>query len=315
MGTGHISAGPRLSTTRQHSSIRSPVNGHLYCRRCPHAASSDDLHGDVPPPYHSLPPLASIATRSTSSEGSPAVIPTRRRVQSESCASPYQGHDDDFLANLAAIQLLSGCSTVPERQFTTCRPCCDIGCSAISCALEDLNLNLLSKIASKIPAKSLTMPPENRRTLHGGTDGHASMDSSDRARMCAHCRPIPMTPPFPRKRFPSEDLDRKLKSIENALHRDSFQIGKANKRLHTSEVSRKEQSLTADDTVDVDNPRHEDSCIGKAPMRNTPRGILGVLRNLSRKDYSRHSDVTSPWLDSSEMPSPCKATSEVSRRV
>lgn len=311
LGTGHLSAGPRLSTTHQGLNMRSPINcGHCN-QRCPPAGSPDDFHGDAPPPYYSLPPLGSIATGSTNAEYPRGTAHTGRRVKSESCASPYHSQDDDFLANLAAIQLLSGCAAVAGRQSSTRHSCCGLGCDGIACALGDFNLRLLSKELSKRP----TRPARIQTTLHGGADGHTSLESTDRTQMGTCCRSTPMTPSVSCERFPSGDLDRRLQSIEDALHRDSFPGGASKKRLHTSEVSRKEQSLTAENAVDVDHPRHDGNHVLEVSVKNTSRGILGVLRNLQQKDRTRRWVFAFPSLDSSEMPSPCEAEVPVSRRI
>lgn len=311
LGTGQTSAAPRLSTTQQACGLRPPSNCHHYFQRCSRAGSSDDFYGDAPPPYYSLPPLRSIATRSTNTEIPRGTTRTTRRVKSESCASPHHSHDGDFLANIAAIQLLSGCTNVPGRQSSARRSCCGAGCDSIACmcVLEDFHRRMLSNELSKHPTRQLRVRP----TLHGGADGHMSLESTDRVRMCAYCRSTPMTPSVSRERFPSEGLYRRLQSIEDALNQDSFASGISNKRLHTSEVSRKEQSLTADDTVDVGRLRHDHANVEEVSTKNTSRGILGALRNLQHKNLPRRRVVTSPSLDSSKMTSPREA--EVSRRV
>lgn len=311
--TGHISAAPRLSRIQQLPSLRPPINCQCHhCRqRCQPAGSSDDFYGEAPPPYYSLPPLGSIATGSTDAEVTCGTVHTCRRVKSESCASSYHSHDGDFLANLAAIQLLNSCTTNPGRKSSARGPCYGTGCdgTACLCALEDFHLRMLSKELSKHPTRSLRV----QTTLHGGADGHTSVESTDQVRMCAYCRSTPMTPSVCRGRFPSENFDRKLQSIVNASNRDSFASGISNKRLHTSEISRKEQSLTADDTVDIDHPHHDYSNIEEASVKNTSRGILGALRNLQHNDSPMRWITTSPSLDSSKMPSPCEA--DVSRRI
>lgn len=233
---------------------------------------------------------------------------TGRRVKSESCASPYHGHDDDFLANLAAIQLLSGCMAVAGRQSSARRSCCGIGCDGISCALEDSNLRMLSEELSKHPTRPVTI----QATVHGGADGHMSLESTDRVRMYAYCHSTPMTPPVSREQFPSEDLDRRLQSIDHALHRDNLQGGTSKKRSHTSEVSRKEQSLNTDDTVDVDHPHHDHDNILEVSVKNTSRGTFGALRDLQHKDRPKRWVFTFPSLDSSEMPSQSEAEASVS---
>lgn len=311
LGTGHLSAGPRPSTTHQGLNMRSPINcGHCHQRYWP-AGSPDDYYGDAPPPYYSLPPLGRTATGSTNAEEPRGVTHAGRRVKSESCASPHHSQDDDFLANLAAIQLLSGCAAVAGRQRSARRSCCGLGCNGIACALGDFNLRLLSKELSK----HSTRPVRIQTTLHGGADGHTSLESTDRIRSGAYCRSTPMTPSVSRERFPSGDLDRRLQSIEDALHQDSFPSGSSKKRLHTSEVSRKEQSLTADGTIDFDHPRRDGDNVLDVSVKNTSRGILGVLRNLQRKDRTRRWVFTFPSFDSSEIPSQCEAEVPVSRRI
>lgn len=307
---GHTSAAPRLSKIRQAPSLRPQINRHHFRQHRPPAGSSDDFYGEAPPPYYSLPPLGSIAVGSINAEGPRGTTRTCRRVKSESCASPYHSHDDDFLANLAAIQLLSGCTTIQGRQSSAKSPCCGTGCDGIACmcALEDLHLRVLSKELSKHPTRPLRV----QTTLYGGADGHTSLESTDRVRMCAYCRSTPMTPSASRERFPSENFDRRLQSIVNASHRDSFASGIFNKRLHTWEVSRKGQSLTADETVDTDHPRHDHFNVEEVSVKNTSRGILGALRSLQHKDPTRRCITASPSLDSSKMHSPCEA--EVSRR-
>lgn len=291
-GTGHTSAAPRLSTTQHAPSLRALINSHPFRRRCPPAVSSDDFYGDVPPPYSSRPPLESMATGSTNAEGSHGTTQTCRRVNSES--SPSHNHDDDFLANLAAIQILSGCAINLGRKSSARSPCCGTECDAIGCmcVLEDLHRRLLSKELSKHPTRPLRIQP----TLHGGADGHKSLESTDRC-----------------DRFPSGHLDRRLQSIDDVLNRDSFASESSNKRLHTSEVSRKQQSLTTDDTVDIDHARHDHSNVEEVSMKNTSRGILGSLRSLQHKESPKRWIATSPSLDSSKMPSPGEA--EVSRHI
>lgn len=309
LGTGHLSAGPRLSTTQQGLSMPTPIN-HDHClQRFPPAGSHDDCHGDAPPPYFSLSPLGSIVTGATNTEVTRGTTHTERRAKSESCASPFHSHDDDFLANLAAIQLLSGCTASAGRQSSDRCSCCGIGCDGLACAVEAFNLRLLSKELSK----HTTRPVRIQTTLHGGADGHMSLESTDRIRMGPYCRSTPMTPSVSRELSPSENLDRRLRSIEDALHGDSFSAGTSKKRLHTSEVSRKEQSLTADGAVDVGNPRRDDSNVLEVSVKSTSRGILGALRNLQQKDRPRRSVFTFPSLDSTEMPSPCDP--EVGRRT
>lgn len=308
LGTGHVSAGPRISATQQAPNIRVPINSHRYPQRCPPAGSSDDLYGDAPPPYYSLRPPGNIAMRSINAGVLRGTARTGRRVKSESFASPYHGQDDDFLANLAAIQLLSGCMAVARRQSSARRSCCGIECDGISCALEDSKLRMLSEELSKHPTRPVTI----QATVHGGADGHMSLESADRVRTCEYCHSTPMTPPVSRDRFPSEDLDRRLQSIEYALHQDSLQGGTSKKRLHTSEVSRKGQSLTTDDTVDVDHPHHDHDNVFEVSVKNTSRGILGTLRNLQHKDRPKRWVFTFPSLDSSEMPSQSEAEASVS---
>lgn len=308
VGTGPVSAGPRLSATQQAPGTRLPINSH-YCRqRCPPAGLSYDFYGDAPPPYYSLRPRGNITMRSTNAEVPRGTTGTGRRVKSESCASPFYGHDDDFLANLAAIQLLSGCMAVVGRQSSARRSCCGIGCDSISCALEDFNLRILSEKLSKHPTRPVTI----QATVHGGADGHMSLESPDRVRMCVCCHPTPMTPPVSRQQFPSEVLDRRLQSIEHALHRDSLQGGTSKKRLHTSEVSRKELSLPTDDTVDVDHPHHDHDNVFESSVKNTSRGIFGALRNLQHKDRSKRWAFTFPSHESSEMPSSSEVEMPVS---
>lgn len=308
LGTGPVSTGPRIPATQQAPSTRLPINSH-YCRqRCPPARSPYDFYGDAPPPYYSLRPHGNTTMRSTNAEVPRGTIGTVRRVKSESCASPFYGHDDDFLANLAAIQLLSGCMAVAGRQSSARRSCCGIGCDSISCALEDFNLRILSEEPSKHSARPVTI----QATVHGGADGHMSLESTDRVRMCAYCHSTPMTPSVSREQIPSEDLDRRLQSIEHALHRHSSQGGTSKKRLHTSEVSRKEQSLTTDDTADVDHPHHDSDNIFEVSVKNTSRGIFGALRNLQHKDRPKRWVFTFPSVDSSEMPSPSEAEASVS---
>lgn len=306
LGTSHVSASPRLSAIQQTPSTRLPIDYH-YCRqRCPPAGSSHDFYGDAPPPYYSLCPPGNIAMRSVNAEVPRGRTRTGRRAKSESCASPC--HDDDFLANLAAIQLLSGCMAVAGRQSSARRSCCGIPCDGISCSLQGSNLRMLSENLSKHPTRPVTI----QATVHGGADGHMSLESTDRVRMCAYCHSTPMTPSVSREQFPSEDLDRRLQSIEHALHRDSLQGGTSKKRLHTSEVPRKEQSLTTDDTADVDHPHHDHDDVLEVSVKNMSRGILGALRNLQHKDRPKRWVFTFPSLDSSEMPSQSEAEASVS---
>lgn len=306
-----MSAAPCLSTYQRVPSIRPPViNYHLH-RRCPPAGSSDDFYGEAPPPYHSIPPHRRTATRSPDVEGLRGITYTGRRVKSDSCASPAHGHDHDFLANLAAIQLLNGCMATPERQSIVRYPCCGFGCDGIACVLDDLTLHRALKAVSKHPNKPLRI----QTTLHGGADGHMSLDYTDRVGTRKYRRSLPATSSFPRKRFPSENLDRRLESTGNTLHRDSLPVGKVNTRLHTSEASRKEQSLTADGTVDVLHPRHDHKHVEEASVKKAPRGILGAFRNLQHRDHSRHSRVMFSSLDSGDNPPSCDAPSEVSHRV
>lgn len=311
LGTGNVSAGPRLSTTQQPPNIRAPINSYRYRQHCPPAGSPDDLYGDAPPPYYSLRPPGNIAMRSINAEVLHGITRTDRRVKSESCASPYHGQDDDFLANLAAIQLLSGCRAVPGTQSSARRTCYGTGCDGIACVLEDLGLHMLSKELSKQPTRPITI----QTTLHGGADGHMSLESTDRVRMCARCRSTPMTPPVSRERFPSEDLDRRLQSIADALHRDRFANETEKKRLHTSEMSRREQSLTADDTLDVDHPHHDHNNTLEVSVKKTSRGVLGALRSLQHKDRPKRRVSTFPSLDSSEIPSSSEAEVPASRRI
>lgn len=302
---GHISAAPRLTRIQQAPSLRPQINRHHCRQRCPPAGSSDDFYDDTPPQYYSLPPLGSIATGSIDAEVPPGTTHTCRRVKSECCASPHHSYDGDFLANLAAIQLLSGCTTIPGRQSSARSPCHGTGCDGIACmcALEDSHLRVLSKELSKHPIRPLRV----QTTLYGGADGHTSLESTDRVRMCAYCRSTPMTPSASREHFPSENFDRRLQSIVNASHRDSFARWISNKRLHTSEVSRKGQSLTADETVDTDHPRHDHFNVEEVSVKSTSRGILGTSRSLQHKDPTRRCIITSPSLDSSKIPSPCEA--------
>lgn len=311
VGTGHVSAGPRLSATQQAPSTRLPTNYHHCRQRCPPARSSYDFYGDAPPPYNSLRPSGSIAMRSINAEHLRGTARAGRRVMSESCASPYYGHDDDFLANLAAIQLLSGCTAISGRQSGARRCGCRIGCDGTACALEDLSLRMLSQELSKHPTRPVTI----QATIHDGADGHMSLESTDRVQMCAYCRSTPVTPPISRERFPSEDLDRRLQSIADALHRDNCSNETSKKRLHTSEVSRKEQSFTTDDTGDVDHPHHDHDNVLGPSVQNTSRGILGALRNLQHKDRPKRWLSTYPSLDSSEMPPSSEAGVLVSRRI
>lgn len=311
VGTGQVSAGPRLSAPQRTPSTRLPADSHHCRQRCPPVGASYDFYGDAPPPYYSLCSPGNIAMRSVNAEVPRGGTRIGRRVKSESCASPSHDHDDDFLANLAAIQLLSGCMAVAGRQSSARNPCCGIGCDGISCALEDFNLRMLSEELSRHPTRPVTI----QATIHGGADGHKSLESTDRVRMCAHCRSAPITPPVSRERFPSEDLDRRLQSIADALHRDTCPNETSKKRLHTSEVSRKEQSFTTDDTGDVDHPHHDHNNVLDASVQNTSRGILGALRNLQHRDRPKRWRSTFPSLDSSEMPPSIEAEVLVGRRV
>lgn len=289
----------RPSIIRHHSH-------HLY----PPVRISGDFFGDAPPPYHSVPPLGSVVKRATHSEGSRGTERTGRRVKSESCVATYRSHDDDFLANLAAIELLSGCTAGPHGRISTRPPCCDNGCDCL-CALEGFHLQTLSKVISNHSTRTLARPLGAQTTLNSGADGYMSIESTDGVRTYRRYRSSSTTPFTFREMFPSEDLDRRLRSICDALHRESFSVALPNKRLHTSEVSRKEQSLAA---IDAERPRQDHDSVEGSTAKNTSRGILGALRGLQHKDRSRRS-ATFPSLDSSEMPSQRETPSVVSGLV
>ncbi|KAJ0116856.1 hypothetical protein J7T55_010007 [Diaporthe amygdali] len=112
---------------------------------------------------------------------------------------------------------------------------------------------------------------------------------------------------------PYEDLDRRLESIDHALRRDGLQPRKPIKRLHTSEVSRKEQSHTADDAVETGQSFPDYNCnkSGESSVKSTPRGILGALRNFQHKDSSRGMSDLSPSPAFCHTPSSYEAPSEV----
>jgi hypothetical protein len=310
-GTCHISTGPRLSTTQQLRGIRPSISSHHFYGCSPPARLSDDFYGDAPPPYGSLPPLGGLAPRATRTEGPRGNNRTGRRVKSESCAATYHSHDDDFLANLAAIKLLSGCTAGAAGQTSIRRPCCGNGCDGNAFALEDLS----SKLFSQHHTRPLTIPLEDQTTLHSGADGYVSLESTDGVQTYAHRRSTPTTPLFLREQVSSEDLDRRLRSIDDSLRRDTFPTGFSNMRLHTSEVSRKEQSLTADDTVDTHHPRQDHNGADDSMAKNASRGILGTLRSLQHKDRSRRSVATFPSLDPGETPSQYESKPMASRRI
>lgn len=309
-GACHISAGPCLSTTQQPRSMRPSIARHHSHQLCPQVGFFDGSLGDAPPPYYSLPPLGSVVKRATQSEGTRGSERTGRRVKSESCAAIYHSHDDDFLANLAAIKLMSGCRAGLHGQISARPSCCGYECNCI-CALEGFYLQTLSKVISKHPTRPLARPLRVQTTLDSGADGYTSIGSTDGLRTY-HCyRSSSTTPLTFRERFPSEDFNPLLRSICDALHRDSFSVALPNKRLHTSEVSRKEQPLAA---VDAEHPRQDRDSVEGSTVKNTSRGILSALRGLQHKDRSRRS-AAFPSVDSSEMPSQRETPSMVSGLV
>ncbi|KAK2609634.1 hypothetical protein N8I77_003127 [Diaporthe amygdali] len=140
-----------------------------------------------------------------------------------------------------------------------------------------------------------------------------SLESTNPVRVWARPRSTPTTLSFSHEHCPSEDLDRRLESINHALRRDGLQPRKPNKRLHTSEVSRKEQSHTADDAVETGQSFRDYNCnkSGESSVKSTPRGILGALRNFQHKDSSRGMNDHSPSPAFSHTPSSYEAPSEM----
>lgn len=315
LGTHRGSTGPCESTTQQAPGTRPLLNRHHCCRRCPPAGSSEGFSGDAPPPYHSLPPLASITTGCTNTESRSRTARSGRRNQSESCVSPYHHRDNDFLANLAAIQLLSGCMADPIRQIGGIHRCSGVACSHSIDHPDNLKLHAVSKTALQHQIGSSTVPYGDATPIHTNTDGHMSLESTNPVRVWARPRSTPTTLSFSHEHCPSEDLDRRLESINHALRRDGLQPRKPNKRLHTSEVSRKEQSHTADDAVETGQSFRDYNCnkSGESSVKSTPRGILGALRNFQHKDSSRGMNDHSPSPAFSHTPSSYEAPSEVRR--
>lgn len=308
-GACHISAGPCIST-QQPRGTRPSITRHHSHQLCPQAGFFDDFLGDAPPPYHSPPPLESVVKRATHSEGPCGIERHGRRVKSESCAATYHSHDDDFLANLAAIKLLSGCTAGPYGQISARPLRCDNGCSCF-CALEGFHLQSLSNLISKHPTRPLARPLWVQPTLNSGADGYMSTESTDGVRTYRRYRSSSTTPFTFRERFPSDEFNPLLRSICDALSRDSFPVALPNKRLHTSEVSGKEQPLAA---IDAEHPRQDHDSVEEGMVKKTSRGMLGALRGLQHKDRSRRS-AAFPSFDSSEMPSQRETPSVVSGLV
>jgi hypothetical protein len=296
-GPSYVSTAPRRSTTQQCRGSRHSISSHHSYGCSPPARLSDYFRGDTPPPYGSISPLGSNPTRTAKAEGTTGINRIGRRVKSEPCAVIHHGHDDDFLTKLATIKLLTGCTAGEAGKVGTRRTFCGNGCHGIAWASEDLCPNPMAKNHTS----SLAISQHNRVALHSDTDGNTSLDSTDGVRTRARRCSTSTTPLFFREEVSSEDLERTPRSIGDALHQDNYSTGFFNKRLCTSEASRKEQALTAEDTVDAERPYQHHKNPGEGAAKNTWRGILGTLRSLQpqHKDRSGQSAAMIDPLDPS----------------
>lgn len=316
LGTTHLSTGLRASTTQQAPRAMPPCNHHCVRYRPP-VGSPDDVCGDIPPPYTSLFPPGSVVTKPTNADNHIAITDSRRHINSESCVSPCHHHDNELLAELAALQLLNGCMPYPGRQIRGICSCRGVAYSNNTHIPDDLNLHVAPEGPSKIHDLPSTMPFDARIVRNSGTDGHMSLDSTKPVRMRAQSCSTSRARSFSREHFPSEDLDRRLESIDKSLSQDKSQCGRPNNRLHTSEVSRRQQSLTVDDAVDANQSCQEYNYnkSGGVSVKNLPHGFSGTLRDFQHKDHSGHSHVLFPSTDCRETHSPCEVSPEVCRCI
>lgn len=163
-----------------------------------------------------------------------------RRTKSESCV-PRDNNigDDDFLANLAAIQLLTGCTIIPCRHLVSGNLRSIDICSDDD-GPPDLTLHVFCtlRVPVRHRTRSITRPRVHRfglrATLRNGVDGHISYPSDESARRFAKTYSAPMTPSSSHDQVSSQELDRRLRSIDEALHQSSSRRG--SRRLNTSEV-------------------------------------------------------------------------------
>lgn len=263
-------------------------HGH-HCRR--HSGPMLRAFGAVP---DEAPPSRYFRLNASSSKYSREC---RRRTKSESWVPLFKEHDDVLLMNLAATQLLSGCMNGPSHQFVShshhsvdlCNEILDYLPETTLCTIYTFGETIRQPTSStnrswrSLSSSSCDVSPK----LIRGIDGHRSFPSDDSVRRLNKARSAPMTPSTAYDRLASEELDRRLKSIDEASRRDRDHGDRKRRRLCTSEVGGRAhlQALDDDDSV------HEFD-------------IMGAWRNARHKGLCQRFGMLfpSPWPSESFSP-------------
>lgn len=220
-----------------------------------------------------------------------------RRTKSESHV-PHRSNepvDDSFLANLAAIQLLSGCMTIPSKHILSESHHSVNFLSGAKQRLPDLTLPMVSTLSVTVyhdrnslnpPSRSLSSSLDFRPTLTSGIDGHSSFPSDESVSQGIKTRSAPIPPS---SLSGSEELNNRLRAIDEALLQDKGHSQKRQRRLHAWEVSRRECSQAVDD----------DSS-GADQLGEHVVDVLHAWRNSQHRDLSQLSGVLFPSPEPSE---------------
>lgn len=174
-----------------------------------------------------------------------------RRCTSESQATPI-GNDasNDILANIAAIQLLNGCISLPRHRILS-KSCHSVDLfTCESEGLPRLTLHMVPTVSVQVHRSGIGADlgrqcsmflVEDPPALETGVDGHICMSSGDSNRRDKEVESATES---------SGSLgDEQLPSIENILHQHGSKRERRRRKLYTSEVSRTE------DSPNIDNDR------------------------------------------------------------
>lgn len=213
-----------------------------------------------------------------------------------------------LLASLAAMQLLSGCTFLPgERILSENRHSVDLSNGNIK-GLPRLTLHMVSTLSLQVhrgdissgraweSSKSLD---EALATLNSGAKGHINFPSDNTSHISVKAnKAIGISGPLDNN-LGSEELDRRLQAIDEALCQQKSERGRYRSRLYTSEVSRTEDLQNIYDTKTT------------SPVQIEESGNLDGRPTSQYADPSRHSDMSNPSGESTNAWSLLGSSSEV----
>lgn len=244
----------------------------------------------TPPPHYTQKSSPYISRRGSRCTKSESWVPRDNNID-----------NDDFLVNLAAIQLLTGCTVLPGRHVISgTHRSIDIY-SGDDDGSPDLTLHMFATLnvparrRARSTARSKTRRYSLRDTLGNEVDGHISYPSDESARRFAKANSAPTTPSS-HDQVGSEELDRRLRTIDEALDQENSRRG--SRRLHTSEVVR----------VDRPEANENDSALKSVGKVSA---ALAAWKYSQHRDLSHRSGVLYPSPVLSEMAYSSQSTSEV----